>query len=73
MALDSLGGFGTRFFPSGQGADEETESLRQDIADLVSSCENLSKTICENCGDPGVLRPDLPWKKTLCQACYRRP
>lgn len=31
--------------------------------------EELSTTVCENCGRPGKLRSERPWIKTLCDVC----
>lgn len=35
------------------------------IGEVVARVENLSFTVCEQCGAPGVLRGD-GWMKTLC-------
>ena len=32
--------------------------------------EEKSKTVCENCGQTGNIRMDMPWKRTLCDDCY---
>jgi len=33
---------------------------------LVGEAEIKAATICEECGQPGVLRKDIGWMKTLC-------
>ena len=38
-----------------------------DLSDLI---EGKSLFICEGCGKKGKLRPDLGWKKTLCNRHY---
>jgi len=37
--------------------------------DLINYYENLSATICEKCGKPGVLRTERGWLLTLCDDC----
>jgi hypothetical protein len=37
---------------------------------LISKAENDSYKICELCGEPGELREDLGWIKTLCLKHY---
>jgi len=39
------------------------------IQDLEREAEELSLTICEECGEPGAIRTDRPWMKTLCDEC----
>ena len=36
------------------------------IAGLVDMAEVMSYHICEDCGNPGMLRQDLRWVKVLC-------
>ena len=36
---------------------------------LVSEAEHRSEHVCEDCGEPGELRDDLPWIRTLCDRC----
>lgn len=42
----------------------------QKIFDLIRKAESESGKICEECGNPGKLRDDLGWWKTLCDVCY---
>lgn len=50
--------FGTlRFY-----INEYTEELDK----IISKYELMSETVCEECGEPGKLRPELRWIKTLC-------
>lgn len=42
-----------------------TEELRK----LISDAEQKSKTICEVCGNPGILRKVDGWYRTLCESC----
>ena len=37
---------------------------------ILHLAERLSKTICERCGEPGELRTDIGWHKTLCLDHY---
>lgn len=37
-----------------------------EVRDIVAEAEGQSMSICEYCGDPGELRCDLGWDKTLC-------
>ena len=39
---------------------------------LVLAAEGKSRVICEDCGEPGVLRTDRSWLRTLCDACNTR-
>jgi len=40
------------------------------IFDLIRKAEEQSYKTCEECGNPGKLRDDLGWWKTLCDVCY---
>lgn len=71
QAFDCLGeGISIRFQPENTSSDEKTKKLRSDIAQIVRSYEEKSKTVCENCGQTGNMRMDMPWKRTLCDDCY---
>ncbi len=71
QAFDCLGdGISIRFQPENTSSDEKTKKLRSDIAQIVRSYEEKSKTVCENCGQIGNMRMDMPWKRTLCDDCY---
>lgn len=71
-AFDSLMGGGVRFHPSADGENEKRNQLRRDIAAIVEKYEEKSKKICEECGETGITRKDMPWKKTLCETCYQK-
>ena len=36
----------------------------------ISEIENLSETVCEECGLPGSTRNIRGWFRTLCKRCY---
>lgn len=38
---------------------------------FLDGIESESTTICETCGQPGKLRDDLSWHKTLCDEHYQ--
>ena len=40
------------------------------VEDIVERYEDRSAQICEVCGAPGCLRPDLFWIQTLCEEHY---
>ena len=42
------------------------------IYDRISQAEKASYTICEITGQPGELRKDIGWHKTLCEEEYRK-
>ena len=49
QAFDCLGdGISIRFQPENKSSDEKTKKLRSDIAQIVRSYEEKSRTICEN-------------------------
>lgn len=60
---------------------EKYGTLRVDISgkkigfdrscDFDIEMEKESFTVCECCGAPGEIRPDLSWILTLCDRCYR--
>lgn len=65
-AFDILGG------PSFRTMHGNSE-LHQEVAKIVSKWENMSKSVCENCGTPGELRNDIGYRvQTLCDSCYTR-
>lgn len=71
QAIDCLGdGISIRFQSENTSGDEKTKKLRGDIAQIVRRYEEKSKTVCENCGQTGNMRMDMPWKRTLCDDCY---
>ncbi|MBQ7969071.1 MAG: hypothetical protein IJ292_04545 [Clostridia bacterium] len=39
---------------------------------LEMAAEHESATVCEKCGDPGRLRDDRDWIKTLCDSCLAK-
>lgn len=56
--------FGGLRFYIGTGSNE--------IHDRISQAENDSYTICEETGQPGELRRDLGWWRTLCDDEYEK-
>lgn len=54
---------------STQFSSKDSELYRE-ISDIVDKWEKKSGEICEECGEPGVLRDDLSWILTLCDDCY---
>jgi ribosomal protein L37AE/L43A len=44
-------------------------SSTNDVHELISLYEHKSFTICEECGQPGMLRTDKGWWRTLCDKC----
>lgn len=42
------------------------DSGTDDMYDILDEIERLSLEICEVCGEPGELRTDRSWFKTLC-------
>ena len=36
---------------------------------VVLAAEERARTVCEDCGEPGVLRTDRFWLRILCDAC----
>lgn len=40
------------------------------IRGAIIMAEQLSKYICEECGEKGTIQPDMGWIKTLCHECY---
>lgn len=70
QAIDFLGGPSLRFEPHNKNDDETKKKLRHDISQIVLFFEKKSKTICEYCGKEGIIRMDMPWKRTLCDECY---
>ena len=45
---------------------------REHIELLISDAEQKSKTICETCGNPGILRNVNGWYRTLCESCSNK-
>lgn len=70
QAIDFLGGSSLRFEPHNENEDDTKKKLRHDISQIVRSYEDNSKSICEICGKTGIIRMDMPWKRTLCDECY---
>ena len=48
-----------------------TGGMSQACMDIVDSAEAESYTVCQDCGDPGVLRSG-GWIRTLCDPCADR-
>lgn len=64
--------YGFRGISCAENESPAQTRLQQDIAELVRTHEARSAHICEFCGADGALRKELPWKRTLCDACYSR-
>lgn len=73
-AFDCLDGTSMRFEPGTDANDEKKSKLRCDIAKIVQSYEEKSKSVCEYCGneDSAIIRKDMDWRKTLCDTCYKK-
>ena len=52
-------------------SDEKSTPLYQEVHNIVRRWEEASSKICEVCGKPGILRTDLSWALTLCDACHQ--
>ena len=65
QSLDVMGVGGIRMM-------SKSVPFEDKIASIVAKYEEKSAHICEDCGSPGVLRPDLGWVLTLCDACYEQ-
>ena len=65
QSLDVMGVGGIRMM-------SKSAPFEDKIASIVAKYEEKSAHICEDCGSPGVLRPDLGWVLTLCDACYEQ-
>ena len=51
------------------GQPEQGSSTYDRAMELVYAAEEKSRVICEDCGEPGVLRTDRFWLRTLCDEC----
>ena len=40
----------------------------EEVQTLINEAERKVSTLCEECGQPGVLRKDIGWMRTLCDA-----
>ena len=65
QSLDVMGVGGIRMM-------SKSAPFEDKIASIVTKYEEKSAHICEDCGSPGVLRPDLGWVLTLCDSCYKQ-
>lgn len=50
----------------------KNKELHKKIDLVINEAENTSSTICDVCGEPGSLRAELPWIKTLCNEHHNR-
>ena len=67
--------FDVTLIPGGQivtGTMEEGGDAYSRAMDLVHNAERKSRVICEDCGEPGVLRTERFWLRTLCDECNLR-
>ena len=44
----------------------------EEYGPLIDAAEAKSYQTCEDCGEPGILREDLGWIRTLCQKHYEQ-
>lgn len=54
--------FGGLRFYTGSCTDQQSK--------IIDEYEAKSYRICEQCGEPGIYRRDLPWQLTLCDKHY---
>jgi len=47
-----------------------TNKLNDECWKIISEAEEKSAVTCELCGQPGILRKDFPWIRTLCENDY---
>lgn len=70
-AIDSVRGQGIRLYPK-----RDENSFENQIAEIVSRYEKLSRIFCESCGsDKAELRTERPyfrWVSTLCEECKNK-
>ncbi len=71
-AFDCIGGDSLRFVPGSDNDDDEKKAFRQRIAEIVHNAEAKSTSVCEFCGEKGIIRKDLCWIKTLCDEHYKK-
>lgn len=45
------------------------DSATEEMSNWIKETANKSASICEYCGNPGSLRTDRYWKRTLCDSC----
>jgi len=45
------------------------DAANDEVYDLIDNAEEESRSICEECGEPGQMT-GTTWYKTLCQKCY---
>lgn len=45
------------------------DGANDELDRMIDQAENLSKTICEECGNPGSIRNINGWYWTLCDSC----
>ena len=71
QAIDSVLGGGIRLYPKG-----DENSFENQIAEIVSKYEKLSRTTCECCGakkaELRTERPYFRWVSTLCEECKNK-
>ena len=52
--------------------EEGDTDLYKEVRRVVNKWEDISYTVCEECGQPGELRKDLRWIQVLCPECYNK-
>lgn len=45
-----------------------TDTVNEELEELIREAEKLSEVTCESCGRPGKLRTTHGWLKTTCDA-----
>lgn len=63
----TIPGVGTITGQPEQGSDTYSRAM-----ELVYAAEEKSRVICEECGEPGRLRDERFWLRTLCDECDGR-
>ena len=67
--LEPMGVIATQVKEKYGGLRFYVASATDEAWDLIDEAEEKSEAICETCGDPGRLRTNQGWDKTLCDAC----
>ena len=62
-AFDFIGNGSIRFV-------SKDTPIHRKVAEITKKYEELSVTVCSECGNDGELRKALPWMLTLCDECY---
>lgn len=49
-----------------------TNTETGDVSNWIEEAGSECDRICENCGNPGEIRDDIGWMKTLCHRCHKK-